>query len=74
MENTTNHQLTAEEIKHLILSDRLCPYPRPAYIPHDYNAAVVQEVMSLSPEQRQAWLVERRKQRAALLASLAPPV
>lgn len=67
MESTTT-RVTDEEIRQLILDNKLCPFPRPVYHPHDYNAAAVREVLSLSPEQRQAWLAERRKQRAALLS------
>lgn len=68
MEGKTTY-LAEQEIKQLILDNKLCPYPRPAYQPHDYNEEAVKEVMSLSPEQRQAWLAEKRKQRAAMMAS-----
>jgi hypothetical protein len=68
MEGQTTY-LTKQEIKQLILDNKLCPYPRPAYQPHDYNAEAVQKVMSLSPEQRKAWLAEKRKQRAAMRAT-----
>lgn len=64
-------QLTDEELKQLILNGSLCPYPRPFYQPHDYNAAEVEEIMSLSPDQQHAWLIEKRKKRAALIATLS---
>lgn len=67
----THTQHLDEELKQLILNGSLCPYPRPFYQPHDYNAAAVEEIMALSPEQQHAWLIEKRKQRAALLATLS---
>lgn len=69
MDSTAN-RLTGEELAWLISEGRLCPYPRPQYQPHDYNATAVQEVMSLSPEQRRLWLEERRKQRVALIEAI----
>lgn len=65
MDSTANC-LTGHEIAQLISEGRLCPFPRPAYTPHDYNASAVQEVMALSPEQRRVWLEEKRKKRAML--------
>jgi hypothetical protein len=70
MESTTT-RLADEEVRQLILDNKLCPFPRPTYQPHDYNAEAVQEVLSLSPEQRAQWLAERRKERAALRAAIA---
>ncbi|NJN65370.1 MAG: hypothetical protein HC884_00975 [Chloroflexaceae bacterium] len=70
MDSTTN-RLTGHEIAQLIAEGRICPFPRPSYQPHDYNAVAVQEVMALSPEQRQAWLAEKRKKRAALQTAMA---
>lgn len=69
MDNTTN-RLTGHEIAQLISEGRLCPFPRPSYRPHrDDNAALINTLSAMSPEQQQAWLAERRKERAALLAT-----
>jgi len=66
MESTTN-RLTKYEVARLISDGLLCPYPRPVYRPHEYNAAATAEVMAMSPEQRKQWLAEKRKERAAML-------
>jgi len=65
--------LTNEQLARLIADGRLCPFPRPHYRPHrDDNAELVHTLAAMSREEQQAWLAERRKQRAALLAGTAP--
>jgi hypothetical protein len=55
-----------------LISDGLvCPFPRPHYRAHrDDNAELVGALRAMTPDQQQAWLAERRKQRAALLATI----
>ncbi len=62
-------RLTRQKIAQLISDGLLCPWPRPHYVAHDYNAEVVDAVMALSPDERRAWLAEKRRERAALLAT-----
>lgn len=66
MDSTTN-RLSGHEIAVLISEGRLCPYPRGDYKPHRYDPEVTREVMEMTPEQKQAWLAERRKEYAAMM-------
>lgn len=69
MDSTAN-RLTGHEIAQLISEGRLCPFPKPHTPAHrDDNAELISTLTSMSPEQRQHWLAERRKERAALLAT-----
>lgn len=70
MDGTAN-RLTDQEIRQHILDGTLCPFPRPSSRPHlEDNTELVNALSAMSREQQQAWLAERRKQRAILLASL----
>jgi hypothetical protein len=70
MDSTAN-RLTGHEIAQLISDGLLCPYPKPHTPAHrDDNAELIDSLTAMSPEQRQAWLAEKRKARAALLASM----
>jgi hypothetical protein len=71
MDSTAN-RLTGHEIAQLISEGRLCPFPKPHAPAHrDDNAALVNQLTTMSREQQQAWLAERRKERAALRAAIA---
>jgi hypothetical protein len=69
MDSTAN-RLTGEQMARLISEGKACPFPKPAYKPHDYNAEKVRKVMALSPEQRKIWLEKQRKRRSEILDSL----
>ncbi len=68
MDCTAYHKLTGQEIARMISDGVLCPYPQPAYKPHDYNADAIEKVADMSPEQRREWLRQAREKRLALQA------
>ncbi len=73
MDSSTNHKLTGQEIARMISDGVLCPYPQPAYTPHDYNAGAIEKVADMSPEQRMEWLRQAREKRLALQARVTTP-
>jgi hypothetical protein len=72
MDSTTN-RLSGPEIAQLISDGVLCPYPKPRELPRhrDDNAELINKLSAMSHEEQDAWLAERRKQRAAILAASA---